>query len=152
MDYTDKLPRSYPKHSSNFSLASNTWIWILQSLWSLLIQHILVLHLQGNRDLQERALPVSTPWKHAQTPPKNSTGWKHAPIKWYLLSWSSRDKCFHLVSLFDYVFHSISCCSSIVLTCLVVLNLVFYFDCCLDHSNRCKHVQIDLELLYCNFM
>ena len=39
MDYTNKLPRSYPKHNNQFSLASNTWIWILQSLWSLLINN-----------------------------------------------------------------------------------------------------------------
>jgi len=36
VDYTDKLPRSYPKHSSNFSLASNTWIWIC-------VQHLIQL-------------------------------------------------------------------------------------------------------------
>jgi len=42
VEYTDKLPRSYPKHSSNFNLASNTWIWILQSLWSLLITLLVI--------------------------------------------------------------------------------------------------------------
>jgi len=41
VDYTFKLPRSYPKHNNNSILASNTWIWILQSLWSLLINKLL---------------------------------------------------------------------------------------------------------------
>jgi len=44
VDYTNKLPRSYPKHNNNFSLASNTWIWILQSLWSFLINIFKLFH------------------------------------------------------------------------------------------------------------
>ena len=64
------------------------------------------LHLQSNRDLHVRGLSVSNPWKLPQLHQSNSIGWKHAPMKWYLEPWSSRDKSFHLV----YFLFCFSCC------------------------------------------
>ena len=68
------------------------------------------------------------------TPPKLVNRMKACTYQVVSESWSSRDKCFHLVSLFDYVLHIVLCCSPIILACLAVLNLVLDFECCLDQS------------------